>query len=63
MKGVVLENLFNIASSQQVQTGTSMEQIIRRAAGLGKKLKANLEKFPPAKADLIWKSGFHLVVK
>ena len=63
MKGVVLENLFNIASSQQVQTGTSMEQIIRRAAGLGRKLKADLKRFPPAKADLIWKSGFHLIVK
>ena len=63
MKGVVLENLFNIASSQQVQTGTAQEQIKRRAAGLGKKLKGDLQKFPPAKADLIWKSSFHLVVK
>ena len=63
MKGVVLENLFNIASSQQVQTGTQQEQIERRAAGLGRSIKADLEKFPPAKADLIWKSGFHLVVK
>ena len=63
MKGVVLENLFNIASSQQVQTGTQQEQIERRAAGLGRSIKADLEKFPPAKAALIWKSGFHLVVK
>ncbi len=63
MKGVVLENLHNIASSQKVQTGTTMEQISRRAAGLGKLLKGELERFPPAKADLIWKSGYHLVVK
>jgi|10_taG_2_1085330.scaffolds.fasta_scaffold47154_2 hypothetical protein len=63
MKGVVLENLFNIASSQQVQTGTQQEQIERRSASLGRSIKADLEKFPPSKADLIWKSGFHLVVK
>ena len=63
MKGIVLENLFNIASSQQVQTGTSAEQLKRRASSLSKKLKGDLQKFPPAKADLIWKSSFYLVVK
>jgi hypothetical protein len=63
MKGIVLENLHNIASSQRVQTGTTMEQIARRAMGLGKTLKSDLERFPPAKADLIWQSGYHLVVK
>ena len=63
MKGIVLENLFNIASSQQVQTGTSAEQLKRRASNLSKKLKGDLQKFPPAKADLIRKSSFYLVVK
>ena len=63
MKGVVLENLHNIASSQKVQTGTALEQIQRRVSTLGGILKGELERFPPAKADLIWESGFHLVVK
>ena len=63
MKGVVLENLHNIASSQKVQTGAALEQIQRRVSTLGGILKGELERFPPAKADLIWESGFHLVVK
>jgi len=63
MKSVVLENLFNVASSQQIQTGTAAEQLERRVDSLSNRMKIDINKFPPIKADLIWKSGFHLVVK
>ncbi len=62
MKSIVLENLYNIASSTSVQTGTALEQLERRVDGLSTQLKADIQKFPPAKADMIWESGFHLVV-
>ena len=63
MKSIVLENLFNVASSQQIQTGTAAEQLERRVDSLSNRMKIDISKFPPIKADLIWKSGFHLVVK
>tara|TARA_Y100001973_G_C5172208_1_gene319770 strand:+ start:61 stop:1629 length:1569 start_codon:yes stop_codon:yes gene_type:complete len=62
MKSIVLENLYNIASSTAVQTGAAQEQIERRAGSLSSALKADIQRFPPAKADMIWESGFHLVV-
>ncbi len=62
MRSIVLENLYNIASSTSVHTGAAMEQIERRVDTMSTRLKADIERFPPAKADLIWEGGFHLVV-
>ena len=63
MKDITVENLFNLAASQKVQTGTSQSQLKRRLRTLDQSLKEDLKRFPPAKANLVWNSGFHLVVK
>ena len=63
MKDITMENLFNTAASQKVQTGTSMGQLKRRLKTMDNRLKEDLREFPPAKANLIWNSCFYLVVK
>ena len=63
MKDITMENLFNTAASQKVQTGTSIGQLKRRLKTMDNSLKEDLREFPPAKANLIWNSCFYLVVK
>ena len=63
MKDITVENLFNLAASQKVQTGTSMGQLKRRLKSMDNSLKEELKRFPPARANLIWNSCFYLVVK
>ena len=63
MKDITMENLFNTAASQKVQTGTSIGQLKRRLKTMDNRLKEDLREFPPAKANLIWNSCFYLVVK
>ena len=63
MRDITVENLFNVSASGKVQSGTSIGQLKRRLASLDSNMKAEIKAFPPAKANLIWNSCFHLVVK
>ena len=63
MKDITVENIFNVAASQKVQTGTSLGQLKRRLRTMDNALKTDLRRFPPSKAKLVWNSCFHLVVK
>ena len=63
MKDITVENLFNVSASGKVQSGTAIGQLKRRLASLDSATKADIRAFPPARANLIWNSCFHLVVK
>ena len=63
MRDITVENLFNVSASGKVQSGTAIGQLKRRLASLDSATKADISAFPPARANLIWHSCFHLVVK